>query len=35
MRQGVRSPLDVGHYKVTVEITPSSVPPIIGEFHVT
>jgi hypothetical protein len=33
--QGVLSPLDVGHYRVTVEIAPSSVPPISGEFDVT
>lgn len=33
--QGVLSPLEAGHYKVTVEITPTSVPPLTGEFDVT
>ena len=27
--------LEVGHYRVTYSIDPSSVPPIVGEFEVT
>ena len=29
------SPLEVGHYRVDVEVSPSTMPPISGEFEVT
>jgi hypothetical protein len=29
------SPLDAGHYRVQYEVSPSSMPPISGEFDVT
>jgi len=33
--QGTLSPLEVGHYRITVEVSSSSMPPISGEFDVT
>ena len=33
--QGTLSPLEVGHYRVDVEVSASTMPPISGEFDVT
>jgi hypothetical protein len=33
--QGTLSPLQVGHYRLEFEVSPSTMPPISGEFDVT
>jgi hypothetical protein len=33
--QGTLSPLEVGHYRLDYEVSPSTMPPISGEFDVT